>query len=378
MQRETTLTPPAPVHSVRGSGRVRFLSGRIRTLLHSGGTERSAKGALAAPGFDEDHARVGDGAQAVRRGRFAPTPNGPLHLGSVAAALASHLSVRSRGGEWRVRIDDVDTARTVPGAADAILRELERLALPWDGPVVYQSANPGRYRLALSHLERNGWTFGCACTRREAGTGPYPGTCRDGAARPARSIRMRAPVRIAFRDGVQGDVALDLPRETGDFIVRRADRIPAYHLTAVVDDDALGVTEIVRGADLLASTGPQIHLRRALGLPEPVWAHVPVATTADGAKLAKSSAAAPSAGQPAGAVLRLALRFLGLDPPIGLDDPAALVAWGIRNFDLGRVPRLRNAPLVTERGGEHTESARTLRRGTDRTRAGDVRVSREA
>lgn len=321
---------------------------------------------MRAPGFDEDDARVGDVAQAVRRGRFAPTPNGPLHLGSVVAALASHLSARSRGGDWHVRIDDVDTPRAAPGAADAILRELERLALPWDGPVVHQSANTERYRGALARLEREGWTFGCACTRREAGPGPYPGTCRGGAARPARSLRMRADGRIAFRDGVQGDVVLDLAQEAGDFIVRRADRIHAYHLAAVVDDGALGVTEIVRGADLLASTGPQLHLRRALGLSEPVWAHVPVATTAAGAKLAKSSAAAPSAGQPAGAVLRSALRFLGLDPPIGLDDPAALVAWGTRNFSLGRIPRLRSAPISRYAAG----NARSRQERSDDAPAG--------
>ena len=288
---------------------------------------------------------MGDAGQAVPRGRFAPTPNGPLHLGSVVSALASHLSARSRGGEWRVRIDDLDAPRVAPGASDAILRELERLALPWDGPVVHQSANTGHYRDALARLEREGWTFGCACTRREAGPGPYPGTCRGGAARSARSVRMRVcDARIAFCDGVQGDVVLDLARETGDFIVRRADRIHAYHLAAVVDDGALEVTEIVRGADLLASTGPQIHVQRALGLPQPAYAHVPVAAAAGGAKLAKSSGAAPSAGQPADAVLRRALRFLGLAPPPELREPAALVAWGIRSFELGRVPRVRSAP----------------------------------
>ena len=153
------------------------------------------------------------------RGRFAPTPNGPLHLGSVVAAVASHLSARHRGGEWHVRIDDVDVGRAVPGAADAILGELERLALPWDGPVVHQRDNTERYRAALALLERGGWTFGCACTRREAGPGPYPGTCRGGTPRPARSVRMRADARIAFRDAVQGEVVIDLPAETGDFIV---------------------------------------------------------------------------------------------------------------------------------------------------------------
>ena len=280
------------------------------------------------------------------RGRFAPTPNGPLHLGSVVAALASHLCARRRGGEWHVRIDDVDVARAVPGAADAILRELERLALPWDGPVVRQRNNTERYRDALARLERDGWTFRCACTRREAGPGPYPGTCRDGTTRPARSIRMKADTGVDFRDGVQGDVSVDLPAETGDFIVYRADRVHAYHLAAAVDDGVLGVTEIVRGADLLAPTGPQVHVQRALGLPEPAYAHVPIATDASGAKLAKSSGAPPSVERPAAAVLRLALGFLGHPPPAGIDEPDGLVDWGIRNWDLARVPRVRAAALA--------------------------------
>ncbi|MCY4454614.1 MAG: tRNA glutamyl-Q(34) synthetase GluQRS [Immundisolibacterales bacterium] len=283
------------------------------------------------------------GDRRTTRGRFAPTPNGPLHLGSVVAALASFLSARRARGEWHVRIDDVDVARTVPGAADAILFELERLALPWDGPVVRQRDNTERYRAALATLAREGRTFGCACSRREAGPGPYPGTCRNGSPGPARSIRMRADCIVAFRDRVQGDMTIDLAAETGDFIVHRADRVHAYHLAAAVDDGALGVTEIVRGADLLASTGPQLHVQRALGLPGPAYAHVPVATTAAGAKLAKSSAARPSAERPAADVLRRALAFLGHAPPGEIEDPAGLVDWGVRSWDCSRVPRVRKA-----------------------------------
>ena len=289
--------------------------------------------------------RAGGAGSRPIRGRFAPTPNGPLHLGSIVAALASHLSAKNRGGGWHLRIDDVDRPRAVPGADTAILRELERLALGWDGPVVYQSANTERYRAALDLLKSDGWTFDCACTRREAGPGPYPGTCRGGTTRPPRSVRMRAQARIAFRDAVQGDVTFDLGRETGDFIVWRADRVHAYHLAAAVDDEALGVTEIVRGADLLASTAPQIHLQRALRFATPAYAHVPVATTPAGAKLAKSSAAGPSAARPADAVIRRALAFLGFDPPPDLADPESLVGWGIRSWEVERVPRRRRAPL---------------------------------
>ena len=304
-----------------------------------------------------------DGESGTVRGRFAPTPNGPLHLGSVVAALASHLSARSRRGEWHVRIDDVDRARAVPRAEDDILRELERLALPWDGPVVRQRDNTQRYRDALAHLERSERTFGCACTRREAGPGPYPGTCRDGSARPARSIRMKADSIVAFDDAVQGRVVIDLAARTGDFIVFRADGVHAYHLAAVVDDGALGVTEIVRGADLLASSGPQIHVQRALGLPSPAYAHVPVATALDGEKLAKSSGASPSSERPAATVLRCALGFLGLAPPAGTDDPAELVEWGTRNFSLARVPRVRTARLTVSGSGPSPSTPRRRRRG---------------
>ena len=295
--------------------------------------------------MDPKPLRPPEGNSRPVRGRFAPTPNGALHLGSVVAALASCLSARSQGGEWHVRIDDVDVARVVPGAEDAILRELERLGLAWDGPVVRQRDNTEHYREALAHLERTGWTFGCACTRREAGPGPYPGTCRGGSTRPARSTRIKADSTVAFDDAVQGAVAVDLAAATGDFIVFRADGVHAYHLAAVVDDGALGVTEIVRGADLLASTGPQIHVQRALGLPTPGYAHVPVATTANGAKLAKSSAAAPSSTRPATDVLRSALDFLGLAPPAGANAAQELVEWGIASFSLVRVPRVRAALL---------------------------------
>ena len=308
------------------------------------------------------HRHAGRARERVR-GRFAPTPNGPLHLGSVVAALASHLSARSRGGEWHVRIDDVDRARAVPGAEDAILGELERLTLTWDGPVVRQRDNTRRYRDALAELERTGCTFGCACTRREAGPGPYPGTCRGGTTRPARSIRMTADSSVTFDDAVQGKVALDLAADTGDFIVYRADGVHAYHLAAVADDAALGVTEIVRGADLLASTGPQLHVQRALGLPAPAYAHVPVATTTRGAKLAKSSGASPSAALPAAEVLRSALAFLGLAPPAAAGEPQELVEWGIRNFSLARVPRLRAARLTVSGCGPSPSTPRPRRPG---------------
>ena len=311
------------------------------------GVPRARRRTITKPGVIESMVRRDAGrAREPVRGRFAPTPNGPLHLGSVVAALASHLSARSRGGEWHVRIDDVDRARAVPGAEDAILGELERLGLTWDGPVVRQRDNTQRYRDALARLERTGRTFGCACTRREAGPGPYPGTCRAGTQRPARSIRMKADSVVGFHDAVQGEVTIDLGAETGDFIVYRADGVHAYHLAAAADDGALGVTEIVRGADLLAATGPQLHVQRALGLPAPAYAHVPVATTPDGAKLAKSSGAVPSSARPAAEVLRRALAFLGLRAPAGAGEAGELVEWGIRSFDVARIPRVRAAPFA--------------------------------
>ncbi|MCP5156875.1 MAG: tRNA glutamyl-Q(34) synthetase GluQRS [Ectothiorhodospiraceae bacterium] len=284
------------------------------------------------------------------RGRFAPSPTGALHFGSLVAAVASFLQARSRGGEWLVRIEDVDRPREVAGAADAILRELARLGLEWDGPVLRQSARTARYEAALAELARDGWTFPCACTRREAGD-VYPGTCRRGiaAGRTARAVRLRVTGRVDLVDQIQGPYGQDLEREVGDFVVRRADGLHAYHLAVVVDDLDQGVTEVVRGADLLDSTPRQILLWRALRAEPPRHAHLPVAVDAAGRKLGKQTGAPPTSALAAPVVLGQVLAFLGHPLPATLAGAPAdqILAWAVASWDLARVPATAPGTVYT-------------------------------
>ncbi|HYY62739.1 MAG TPA: tRNA glutamyl-Q(34) synthetase GluQRS [Burkholderiales bacterium] len=238
-------------------------------------------------------------------------------MGSLIAAAASWLDARAAGGRWLVRIEDLDRARCMPGAADAILRTLERLGLDWDGEVLYQSRRLERYRAALAELASH--TYWCGCTRREIadsslglaadGAHIYPGTCRAGTARK-RALRVRTTMEpIAFVDRVQGRCEQLLERDIGDFVLYRADGLFAYQLAVVVDDAAQDITDVARGADLLDSTPRQIYLQRLLGLPTPRYLHVPVALDAAGEKLSKQTAAAPTEADPQ--ALRRALGFLG-------------------------------------------------------------------
>ncbi len=238
-------------------------------------------------------------------GRFAPSPTGPLHLGSLVAAVGSWLFARRAGGRWLVRMEDLDTPRVVQGSADEILRALERYGLTWDGDVVYQSQRIALYDDALATLRARSLVYDCACSRADlqrAASAPvgrepvYPGTCRLGLppGRAARAIRFRAPHGIiGFDDIVLGHIEEDVFETTGDFVVRRADGVYAYQLAVVVDDAAQGVTQVVRGADLLSSTARQIALQRALGLPTPSYAHLPLVVNADGSKLGKRDGALP-------------------------------------------------------------------------------------
>ena len=219
-------------------------------------------------------------------GRFAPTPSGPLHFGSLVAAVASYLDARSRGGKWLVRVEDIDTPRVVPGSADDILRTLERFGFEWSGPVLYQSTRIEAYREALEQLKRGGHAFPCSCTR----TTTEPCRCTSGP-----RWRVRFP----------GD----------DFTVLRADGIFAYHLAVVVDDAYQGVTDVVRGADLLDSTPQQMHLQKLLGLPTPRYVHVPVVTNEKGEKLSKQTQAPALDVDRAPELLRDALRFLRRPAP---------------------------------------------------------------
>jgi glutamyl-Q tRNA(Asp) synthetase len=289
-------------------------------------------------------------------GRFAPSPTGPLHLGSLVAAVGSWLFARSAGGAWLVRMEDLDAARVVPGAADEILRTLERYGLTWDGDVVFQSGRPGQYEAALEDLLGKRMAYACACTRADVARsssapdrgdpvpkGVYPGTCRAGlpSGRKARSFRFRVPPGpFTFEDRLLGSHSEDVGKSVGDFVVKRADGPFAYQLAVVVDDAAQGVTEVVRGADLLPSTARQVALQRALGVPTPSYAHLPLVLGPDGSKLGKRDGALPLSRQDEArvpATLALALRILGQAPADGA--PGEMLREALRRFDPRAIPR---------------------------------------
>ena len=286
------------------------------------------------------------------RGRFAPSPTGPMHFGSLITGVGSYLEARRKGDDWLVRMEDLDQAREERGAADAILRILEAYGFEWDGPVIRQSQRDEAYAAALAQLQRDGVLFPCACTRREisdsmlgaTGEAVYPGTCRSGIVpgRPARAIRMRVgDAVIALDDRVQGRFEQDLAREVGDFVVKRADGPFAYQLAVVVDDFEQGITDVVRGADLLGSTPRQILLQERLRYPTPGYAHLPVAVNRHGEKLSKQTRATPLGATEAPQQLWRALSFLGQDPPTALrdGDTATLWSWARAHWDAGKVPR---------------------------------------
>jgi len=288
------------------------------------------------------------------RGRYAPSPTGPLHFGSLVAALASFCDARAAGGEWLVRIEDVDLPRSRRDAESAILGALERYGFEWDGAVVRQSERTDLYAAALERLRAGGTVYECACTRRELEAVPltagservYPGTCRDGIAADRAGRRQRAwRVRvgdavIAFRDRLQGPQEQDLARDVGDFVVRRADGLYAYQLAVVVDDALQGITHVVRGADLLASTPRQILLQRLLAYPPVSYLHVPIAINAAGEKLSKQTLAAPLPDDALPALLA-AWRFLGQPLPETATAPASVGefrTWAIAAWNPARLP----------------------------------------
>lgn len=286
-------------------------------------------------------------------GRFAPSPSGALHFGSLIAALASHLDARHHGGQWLLRIEDIDAPRNVPGSAEGIIASLLRLGLTWDGEIVRQSNRLAHYEAALDRLRRQTDAYACCCSRRELaaallardGSRIYPGTCRNGLppGREARAWRVRVRGSVAFDDRVQGAQADDLESAFGDFVVLRADGQFAYQLAVVVDDADAGVTHVVRGADLLDSTGRQIYLQRRLGLVTPRYLHVPVVVNAAGEKLSKQTLATPIDDQPPARLLLAALRFLGQNPPVSLIDapPPAILEWAVAHWSVPAIPPVR-------------------------------------
>lgn len=290
------------------------------------------------------------------RGRFAPSPTGPLHFGSLVAAVGSYLDARSHGGEWLLRMEDIDLPRNLAGAAEGILATLEAFGFAWDGPVLWQSRRGEVYAAALARLVADGMAYPCACSRREIadsalrtaidGGLAYPGSCRAGLprGRSARAWRLRVDEReTAFVDRLQGPQAQHLERDVGDFVLRRADGLFAYQLAVVVDDAEQGITDVVRGADLLASTPRQIWLQHCLGYPQPRYAHLPVATNAAGEKLSKQTLAPALNAAAAAAELVRALRFLGQPAPAELarSRPADVWVWARENWCGETVPRQR-------------------------------------
>lgn len=291
-------------------------------------------------------------------GRFAPSPTGFLHTGSLTTAVASWLMAKSAAGRWLLRIDDLDSPRLVNGAADDIMATLERFGLLWDGAISRQSRNIQDYDNVYSKLVNTGFVYPCGCSRREiasAASAPqqeddcirYPGICRSGIADDSkpRSFRIRVPEEpISFNDLCKGKICHNLAESCGDFPLRRADGIYSYQLAVVVDDYLGGVTEVVRGEDLLSSTPRQIYLQQLLNLPEPVYCHLPLVTGSDGSKLNKRnnlvSGGIKNWYGAESALLLAILRFLGQNPPIELDgaDCSYVLEWGVHNFKVEKIP----------------------------------------
>lgn len=274
-----------------------------------------------------------------------------MHFGSLIAALGSYLDARAQNGRWLVRMEDLDPPREMPGAADNILRTLETFALFHDGEVMFQSQRHDAYQAALDPLIEQGRAYFCACTRREireANTpgGIYPGSCRNGPppGRKAHAVRLRVEgTSTRFTDRLQGPVCEHLSEQVGDFILRRADGLYAYQLAVVIDDAEQGITDIVRGADLLDSTCRQIWLQHTLDLPTPHYLHLPIAVKPDGAKLSKQTFAAPLDQKQPTLQLARALRFLGHPVPAALEheSPASFLQWAVNAWDTRTLPRVR-------------------------------------
>lgn len=289
-------------------------------------------------------------------GRFAPSPTGPLHLGSLLAAAGSYLDARHAGGRWLLRIEDLDAPRIVTGAESRILATLEASGFEWDGAILRQSTRLDAYRAALEQLARDGRLFECSCSRRELadaaggaveGGSAYPGSCRRGPLHAGpTATRFRVPDgAVTLDDRVQGRVQFAWPA-LGDVVVQRRDGVIAYQLAVVVDDAWQGITDVVRGADLLDSTPWQTALGQALHAPPLRYAHLPLVVEADGRKLSKSRRAIGIDAAAAGSALWQVLELLGLAPPAALRGapPAELWAWGIPRWSLGPLRGRRSVP----------------------------------
>lgn len=283
-------------------------------------------------------------------GRFAPTPSGFLHFGSLVAALASWLDARGVGGRWLLRMEDIDPPREAPGAQAAILKTLESYGLEWDGEVVYQHDRHDAYAEVIERLFRQGLAYACTCSRKqlEGYNGIYPGLCRNLChARDDAAIRIRVPeLTYRFTDRVQGDFEQHLGRDVGDFVIQRRDGLYAYQLAVVLDDAWQGVTDVVRGADLLDNTPRQLYLQELLGLAQPRYLHVPLITQPDGHKLGKSYRSAPLPAEQATPLILRALRALGqsTDPAMAASTPTEVLRHAAAHWNADAIPRRLTLP----------------------------------
>lgn len=294
------------------------------------------------------------------RGRFAPTPSGMLHFGSLVTAVGSYLDARSHQGEWLVRIEDIDRPRVKAGISEKILSTLELFGMEWDGPVIYQNQGIYRYQEALHFLETLGLTYPCSCTRKEIADSAllgsegivYPGSCRHAPHseqdKCPKAVRIKTNTDgVEFQDRLQGSIYQSIGNEIGDFILRRSDGIYTYQLAVVVDDGWQGITHIVRGTDLLGSTPRQIFLQHLLGYPTPAYLHLPVVTTAQGEKLSKQTLALPIDTENPLLQLIAAIDFLGQHPPSELmeGDLDSFWQWAINHWSVTRIAQVAYAPL---------------------------------
>ncbi len=290
-------------------------------------------------------------------GRFAPSPTGPLHFGSLIAALASYCEAKTQGGKWLVRMEDLDKPREVAGAADHILKTLETFGFEWDGEVIYQSHRNHLYQEALNQLQAASLIYKCDCSRKEIADSAehgidgliYPGICRHKEAlrTPSASRVIVDAKPILFTDAIQGSIEQTLAQDVGDFVLKRADGLYAYQLAVVVDDFEQGVTHILRGADLLNSSPRQIYLQQLLRYPTPEYAHIPIANNANNEKLSKQTLAPAIDSSQASTLLKQALAFLGQDPPMDLVqcNPTEILQWAKQHWDIKKIPHQRSIVL---------------------------------
>ena len=317
---------------------------------------RNASSGIGTTVTDKTNGRTGEYI-----GRFAPSPTGPLHFGSLVAAVASYLQARSCRGRWLLRIEDIDPPRERKGAADAIIRALEAYGFEWDGPVLYQSRNTPHHHEVVERLLEEGLAYRCGCSRQRLATAPqgplgriYPGTCRAGSTSRSSAIRLRTDNEpVAFVDLVQGSEEQRLESESGDFVIRRRDNLIAYHLAAVVDDFKQGVTEVVRGVDLLESTPRQIYLQRKLGYSTPRYAHIPVVVNRAGQKLSKTTGAGGISLDRPAQTLCAALRALRQSVPSDLASAGQPAVWAfaMERWTLDSLVNQRSVPEPPEAYG---------------------------